>query len=187
MKATRTCSIDGCELPHSARGLCKAHYMRWWKSHPDKTPVATRTPEERFWAKVQGGDVTTCWLWMGSTADRGYGGTFRPEEGAKSTRPHRWAYEHLIGPIPEGLEIDHLCRNRACVNPWHLEPVTAVVNTARAHRYAPTHCPQGHEYTPENTYHPPNKPNSRQCRTCRRTRAQEVKRMKRAARQAEKG
>lgn len=85
----------------------------------------TRLPE-RFWRRVQeqeGG----CWLWVG-TVDRGYG--LLSVDG-KTVRAHRYSYETLVGPIPDGLQIDHLCRNRGCVNPAHLEPVTQVENIRR--------------------------------------------------------
>lgn len=81
---------------------------------------------------------------------------------------HRFFYEHFIGEIPEGLEIDHLCHNTICVNPAHLEAVTHSENLRREHAFRPkTHCPQGHEYTPENTYKTPS--GKRQCRICGRT------------------
>nr|WP_157095381.1 HNH endonuclease [Hoyosella altamirensis] len=84
-------------------------------------------------------------------------------------RAHRWAYIQLISDIPDGLQLDHLCRVRACVNPWHLEPVTPYVNwergnsPVRANRDK-THCKQGHEFIPENTY--VNPAGSRICREC---------------------
>lgn len=81
---------------------------------------------------------------------------------------HRKIYEAIIGPIPAGLNIDHLCRNRACVNPWHMEPVTQHVNVMRgsspwAKHAKATHCPSGHAYDEENTYL---YRGSRYCRTC---------------------
>ncbi|WP_415925441.1 HNH endonuclease [Streptomyces sp. ME19-01-6] len=77
---------------------------------------------------------------------------------------YRVSYGLMVGEIPEALQLDHLCRNTGCVNPYHLEPVTAAVNKARAAE-AKTHCPSGHPYTEENTYRSPK--GARVCRTCR--------------------
>lgn len=102
----------------------------------------------RFEAKVE--RTESCWLWLGCTNSRGYG--CWGVQGV-SHLVHRVAYEALVGPIPEGLTIDHLCRVKTCVNPDHLEPVTIRENVTRgAAARRPTHCPKGHEYTPENTY-----------------------------------
>lgn len=87
-------------------------------------------PEERFWrfvAKSSDG----CWEWMGARGGKGYG-TFWVGSG-KFANAHRWAYSHFVGPIADGLQLDHLCRNRACVRPDHLEPVTASVNVLRSY------------------------------------------------------
>lgn len=110
--------------------------------------------QRRFWSKVQLDADTGCWQWTACTAD-GYG-RFHLRRG-KVPPTHRLSYEWLVGPIPEGLHIDHLCRNRGCVNPDHLEPVTPKVNILRgvgpsAQHAVKTHCPSGHEYTTENTY-----------------------------------
>ena len=86
---------------------------------------------------------------------------------------HRFIYEAFVGPIGEGLELDHLCRNRGCVNPWHLEPVTNAVNQRRGNgpsglNYRKTHCKRGHAFTKENTIHGWNGDHpSRSCRVCR--------------------
>ena len=100
----------------------------------------------RFWAKVQPDPDSGCWVWTAAVANR-YG---QVSIGGKRHRPHRLTYETLVGPIPEGLTIDHLCRNKLCVNPRHLEPVTTGENKRRWARLI-THCPAGHEYTPKNT------------------------------------
>lgn len=108
-------------------------------------------PIVRFWSSIE--QTETCWLWKAYRDRDGYGVlTCRP----KYMRAHRFAYELLIGPIPEGLQLDHLCRIRHCVNPKHLEPVTSRVNSLRgrtlqAINAAKTHCPQGHPYDAENT------------------------------------
>lgn len=103
-----------------------------------------------------------CLEWTGCTNSRGYGVV-----SLNGTRvlTHRLAYEALAGPIPEGLTIDHLCRNKLCVRPDHLEPVTLEENQRRAGA-AVTHCKWGHEYTPENTI-VKRRPGGRSIRNCR--------------------
>lgn len=104
-----------------------------------------------------------CWEWTGTRNYLGYGHFWN---GSRVVGAHRWSYEYHTAPIPDGLEIDHLCRNRACVNPEHLESVTRAENNRRA-AAAQTHCKWGHEYTPENTAY---RAGYRKCRTCRRAR-----------------
>ena len=110
-----------------------------------------------------------CWEWTGARAT-GYGQVWF--EG-RVQQAHRIVYEALIGPIPEGFELDHLCRNRCCVNPAHLEPVTSRENTMRgvgptAINAAKTHCKRGHPLSPGNVYTRPGT-NGRECLTCKRT------------------
>ena len=111
-------------------------------------------------------DPSGCWVWAGKRSARGYG---MVRMGSRTRMAHALFYEGLVGPIPEGLELDHLCRNRSCVNPAHLEPVTHRVNTQRGlagkYQAAKTHCPQGHPYDEANTYRKPD--GGRGCRACR--------------------
>lgn len=94
-----------------------------------------------------------CWIWQGELAKGGYG-RFRDDEGRK-VLTHRWAYQRWIGPIPEGLELDHFrCDTPGCCKPTHVRPVTALQNTRRArfHNANKTHCKHGHRFTPSNIY-----------------------------------
>lgn len=107
-------------------------------------------------------DGSSCWQWTGSVSNAGYG--LMSYRGVMRTT-HRLAYELFRGPIPVGLQIDHLCRSRTCVNPGHLEPVTASVNVARAKG---NHCKRGHELSPANIYI--SKSGSRVCLACSKAR-----------------
>ena len=112
-----------------------------------------------------------CWLWSGSMNVYGYG--VLPIQRGDDRRwllAHRAVYTSDRGPVSPDLCLDHKCRVRCCVNPDHLQPMTWQENLTMPNGNGPgqrTHCPRGHEYTPENTYHPPKRPNQRGCLTCR--------------------
>lgn len=129
------------------------------------SPHDTRLPES-FRAKFAINPATQCWEWFAATG-KGYG-YYSWQRNMRLA--HRIAYQILVGPIPAGLECDHLCRVKHCVNPEHLELVPHSVNVLRGQSPAAkharqTHCKQGHEFTEGNTYRNKNK---RQCRACGR-------------------
>lgn len=107
----------------------------------------------------------TCWIWIGHQNDHGYG---RGNFNGRQTQAHRLIYEVLVGDVPLGLELDHLCRNRLCVNPAHMEPVTHQENVRRAK--FKTHCVRGHLLTDEHLRIRPQR-RSRDCFECARIRA----------------
>ena len=124
-----------------------------------------KSPEERFWLKVQKTDY--CWNWK-ECPDKGGYGHFRLND--KFVMAHRFSYELFKGKISQGLTIDHLCRNPLCVNPEHLEVVTMKENILRGTSFSAinarkTHCPQGHEYNESNTYI---NNSQRYCRICKK-------------------
>ena len=169
--ANRICSVEGCHGKHQARSYCFKHWKKWRK-YGD--PLAGYSPPtvgqyiEANTARVGG-----CLEWTGAFLSNGYGSV-----GIRSfdqSLAHRLAYEEYVGPIPDGLQIDHLCRNRACVEPSHLEVVTQQENMRRGLQSRLINgmddkCLYGHPYTPENTYRNPNRPSHRSCRECSRIR-----------------
>lgn len=125
--------------------------------------------KKKFYERIVVDNDTRCWNWVGARTSSGYGNLLID---GKNFVAHRVSYELHRGRIPDGLNLDHLCRNRACVNPDHLDPVTQRVNLLRGETIpskhaAKTHCPSGHEYIAENTaiYN-----GSRYCKTCRKIR-----------------
>lgn len=151
-----TCQADGCNEPSHGLGLCKLHYRRAVR-HGD----ASEPRQRRFWMQVDKRGPDDCWPWTGFRQPNGYGSF-----GMKGTRlAHRIAYQWLVGPIPDGLVLDHLCHtrdpecrdnadcpHRRCVNPAHLEPVTRRENLARGNGgdswgYVPEEIPKAAEPT----------------------------------------
>lgn len=137
---------------------------------------APRSVEERLYAKAVAGP-NGCIVWTAAKTPNGYG---KFQLGVRKTGlAHRIAYELKVGPVPAGLHLDHLCRNRLCINHWHLEPVTCKENLMRgegppALNAAKTHCPQGHPYSGSNLI---TSGGRRACRTCKNGQ----KRLRRAA------
>lgn len=197
----KTCTIDGCESTHRIRrGWCNAHYLRWLRhgdpleGNPSPRPVrefdhasaaADGEPVNRYGQTLRGILLShvvyegECWVMNVSLTSNGYAQVMFNK---KSALAHRASYEIHIGPIPDGAVIDHLCRNRACVNPSHLEPVTTFENNARGEgvtrlNLAKMRCPRGHPYDAENTYEHKGK---RYCRECVRSRSRDRQRRIRA-------
>jgi hypothetical protein len=171
------CSVPGCERTRMARELCPLHYNRWRRTGSTEKRKQ-EPPMERFMKKTK--RLGGCLQWQGALDAYGYG-IFWFE--GKSVRAHRWAYIQKFGPVAEDRVMDHLCRNRWCVNPDHLEPAGNIENFRRGWGYRlqngmTDRCIHGHEYTPENTYVRPSTGHW-QCRTCIRAR-------KRALREAAK-
>ncbi len=156
---------------------------------------------DRFWSKVNKDGLVPeyaphlgpCWTWSAGLM-KGYG-SYRTGSRAlgtlRNSYAHRWSYELLVGPIPAGLQLDHLCRVKTCVRPSHLEPVTQRVNLLRgftivARCAGATHCPQGHEYTDANTKweYPRERRGKRKCATCCRARCNARARVRREERRA---
>lgn len=165
----RTCECGCGEVPpvatftNARRGIVKGEPMRWCPGHYHR-----RNREVEIRKRIGEPDANGCWPWRGRKNPKGYGqlaihGAIEPA--------HRAVYELLVGPIPPERELDHLCRNRSCVNPAHLEPVSHRENTLRsptsptAVNARKTHCIHGHEFTPANTYVQTG--GGRGCRACR--------------------
>jgi hypothetical protein len=173
----KTCTIAQCENKHFSRGMCQKHYSRVRRNGTTETiPMDPMSIFLRYTEKADG-----CWRWTGYQTPEGRG-VINFSSG--KVFAYRLAYELLVGPIPEGLTIDHLCVNPNCVNPAHLEPVTLGENSLRgsgpaAQNKRKTHCHKGHPLSGDNLY---NKPGGRrQCRRCINERA----RLRRAAKKGQ--
>jgi hypothetical protein len=170
---------------HDLRACCHIKDVEDWEQEHGLNAIRLDTPDaKRFWSKVSLGDG--CWNWQAASDARGYGGFHRTINGVHTQcMAHRVAYELLVGPIPDGLELDHLCRNPRCVNPHHLEAVTHRVNALRgisstAKNAVKTHCDKGHPFDERNTYWTTNQGlPSRRCRECRKFFQRKLRRKRR--------
>lgn len=169
-KNTTGCSVSGCARPVKSWGWCSAHYSRWRRYGDPAAAVAiVGNDAARFWSHVNKAgpvpahrpDIGPCWLYSAKFNGKGYA---QIKIGGIKVAAHRWAYEQVGQRIPEGLEIDHLCRVRNCVRSSHLEPVTHAENIARAMKNSPD-CPKGHPLSGENLY---TWKRRRYCRACLR-------------------
>ena len=118
----RVCSVEGCERPHRAKGLCNTHYRRNKRTGTTDARLKDETIV-RFWSHIDQSDG--CWNWTSYITDGGYGRFF---DGDKAVAAHRFYYQLQVCDIPDGLEIDHICHNRRCVRPDHLRAVTRKEN-----------------------------------------------------------
>lgn len=157
---------------------CRKFALRRWYRRNSQRPVRL-SPEERLAKYTNQGPPEACWEWLGTISNRGGYGVF--SLAGRRRYAHRYVYERLHGPVVEGKELDHLCRNRRCVNPNHLEPVAHAENVRRGskenfdpdrlgrYQRSKMQCPQGHIYSKENTKI--NYAGRRVCRTCEREKA----------------
>jgi hypothetical protein len=129
-KVAGPCGDGRCDLPAATRaGFCLKHYKRWKR----RGTTHDITPEERFFSYIEPiSEWGACWLWTNRHGAGGYGQFW---VGKDTHLAHRWAYEFLRAPIPYGLKLDHLCSTPACVNPWHMEPVTQRENLRRSRNH----------------------------------------------------
>ena len=183
LRGVAPCSVDECTGKVHTVGLCSRHAYRFYKYGDINAGGPERIfgdDEARFWSKVDKPSPYSCWEWIGTLDQYGYG-EFKVN--GKGQRAHRWLWLHTYGPqSADGLDLDHLCRNPSCVNPYHLEAVTHAENVRRgeavkrkkAKAEASTHCKNGHEWTEANIYVHPQR-GRRHCKQCARERARGVR------------
>lgn len=163
--------------PVTLSGPYPAVRLGWETPHPVSRGVSMSVFDRIIRNSVRNPD-TGCWEWQGEKNQKGYP---RISYRGRQIAAHRLSFQCFAGDIPDRYEVDHLCKNRGCINPDHLEAVTHIENCRRgdlgAHMSSRTHCPKGHEYTPENTYVAPR--GARYCRIC--LRAKEARRRSRGA------
>ncbi len=175
------CKAPACLRPEP-NGYCPKH--AWQRKHHGPMLLQFKDPAKQFWARVDKRGPRDCWLWKKGHNGQGYG--FYTWEGRQQLT-HRIAYTLTVGPIPDGMQLDHQChtpdctgatkcQHRRCCNPAHLKPVTNAENSSaersrKAYGRKVTHCPRGHEYTPENTRETAK--GYRNCRTCERERTRD--------------
>jgi hypothetical protein len=145
---TPTCIIDGCDRRATERERCHSHYEYFRRRGVDKLGAIIPRGDVRARLLAKLDRSGPCWLWTGSTDGGGRYGAIGVE--GRLRRAHRVAYELFVGPIPDGMDIDHTCRVTLCCNPEHLEPVTHRENVLRgeaptARNARKTHCVRGHE------------------------------------------
>lgn len=173
----KCCQFPNCNRPFKARGLCNGHYRQWQRggtltplhltNRPDGSPPRIICDESPCPNPRLSGQ---CHIFRGGRDSLGYG---QVRIDGKMVRVHQHIWQTVNGPVPAGLELDHQCRVPPCCNEDHLRAVTHQVNCTEnivgagwQLEAAKTHCPQGHEYTPTNTYRNPN--GHRKCRACRK-------------------
>lgn len=134
-----------------------------------RNPLPLKDMSERLLSKIKKED-SGCWTWVGGKLVKPTGSYGMLRVGRvgsqKYKRAHRVSYEHFVGTIPDGLELDHLCHNTLCINPAHLEPVTHTENMRRRKDSGLPYCRHGHKWTPETTYYRPDN-GRRECKLCK--------------------